>query len=119
MRNSVPQAVGPAKSRSETSLDGGCPVTLHDGIVREVLNLTLAAGSGRVVNHTGTQSDDDVVAGGGLGLDIVGEVVGVGACKGPAARDGVLSVDRVHLVDALLIIGVDNGRHVKVGGIGV
>lgn len=116
-RNSVAQAVGPAE-RSETSLQGRCPVTLDNGVVREVLDLALAGGI-RILDSTGAESDNDVVAGGGFGLDVIRQVVGVGACEGPAARDGVLGIDRVHLVDALLVIGVDNGRHVKVRGIGV
>lgn len=117
-RNSVPEAVGPAERRGETSLQRRCPVTLDDGVVREVLDLALA-GSLRVLDATGAEGDDDVVAGGRFGLDVVRQVVGVGACKAPAARDRLLGVDRVHLVDALLIVGLDNGRHVKVGGIRV
>lgn len=64
----------------------------------------------------GTEGDDDVVAGGGLGLDVVRVVVSVGAGKGHTARDGSLGIGRVHLVDAGLVLRVDDGGDIKVSG---
>ena len=52
---------------------------------------------------------------GGLGLDVVGEVVGKVAREDDAARDGLLLAGGPHLLDVVLVIGVDDGRDVKVG----
>lgn len=50
-----------------------------------------------------------------LGLDIIREVVGVVAREVLAARDGLLGLGRVHRLDAVLVVGIDNGRDVEVG----
>lgn len=55
---------------------------------------------------------------GSLGLHSIGPVVGVVAGKLVAARDGRLSVGRVHLEDVGGVVRVDNGRDVKVGEVG-
>lgn len=65
---------------------------------------------------SGTEGNDNGAAGGGLGLNIVGIVVSVVAGEGHAARDGGLGVSRVHLVDTSLVLRVDDGGDIKVGG---
>lgn len=49
-----------------------------------------------------------------LGLDIIGEVVGVVAREVLAARHGLLGVGRPHLLDAVLVVGVNDGRDIEV-----
>lgn len=61
------------------------------------------------------KSGDDVVLLGGFGLDVVGEVVGIVAGEDFTARHGALGLSRVHLLDAVLIVGVDNGGDVEEG----
>lgn len=48
------------------------------------------------------------------GLDVVGKVVGKVAREGDTARDGLLLIGRPHLLDVVLVIGIDNGRDVEV-----
>jgi len=50
-----------------------------------------------------------------LGLDIIREVVGVVAREALAAGHGLLGVGRVHLLDAVLVVGVNDSRDVEVG----
>lgn len=105
---------GPAEGRSETSLDDRLEVGIGDSLTREVLAVTcLDLGHGQ---GPGTEGDDDVVAGGGLGLDVVRVVVGVAAREALAAGDGRLRVRGVHLVNTRVVVRVDDRRNVKVGG---
>lgn len=88
----------------------------------QVAGHVLAVGSrvdvalGSRVGAAAAQGDDDVGLVGDLGLDVVGQVVGVVAGEGVAARDGgVGGFSRVHEHDVVGVGGVDNGGHVKVG----
>lgn len=56
-----------------------------------------------------------MVLSGDLGLDVIREVVGIVAREDDAARHGEVRVGRVHLLDAVLVVGVDDGRDVEVG----
>lgn len=58
--------------------------------------------------------DDDVLLMGNLGLDIIREVVGIVAREDHAARHGRLGVGREHLLDVVLVLGLDDGRDVEV-----
>lgn len=88
----------------------------------QVAGHVLAVGSsvdvalgGRVGAAT-AQSDDDVGLLSDLGLDIVGQVVGVVAGEGVAARDGgVGGISGVHQHDVVGVGRVDNGRDIEVG----
>lgn len=61
------------------------------------------------------ESGDEVRLVGNLGLDIVGEVVGVVARKYRAARHGRLAASGIHLLDIVLVVGVDDGGDIEVG----
>lgn len=50
-----------------------------------------------------------------LGLNIVRQVVSVVAREDDAARHGRVGLGRVHLLDVVLVAGVDDGRDVEVG----
>lgn len=50
-----------------------------------------------------------------LGLDVIREVVGVVARERVATGLGLLGVNGPHLLDVVLVVGVDDGRDVKVG----
>jgi hypothetical protein len=63
-----------------------------------------------------TESGDEVVLFSDLGLDVIREVVGVVAGEHLAARHGGLRVGRVHLLDVGLVVGINDGRDVEVGG---
>lgn len=78
-------------------------------------NITLAGGR----DVSGTKGDNNGAAGSGLGLDVIGQVVGIGASEAHAAGHWALSVRGVHLVDASLVIRVDDGGDVKVSGASV
>ena len=62
-----------------------------------------------------TKSGDDVGLISDLGLDVVGKVVGVVAREFLATRHGGLGLGRPHLLDAVLVIGIDNGGDIEVG----
>jgi hypothetical protein len=62
-----------------------------------------------------TESGDDVGLVSNLGLDIIGQVVGVVAREVLAARHGLLGVSGPHLLDAVLVVGVNDGRDIEVG----
>lgn len=62
-----------------------------------------------------TKGGDDVVLVSDLGLDIIGKVVGVVARERLAARHGLLGVGRPHLLDAVLVVRVNDGRDIEVG----
>lgn len=72
----------------------------------------LASGKGA---GAAAESADNLNLVGDLGLDIVGQVVGVVAGEGLAARGGRLGADGPHLLDAVVIAGINNGRDIKVG----
>lgn len=61
-----------------------------------------------------TEEADQLVGGGDLGLDVVPLVVGVGAREGLAARDGGVSVKREHLLDAVVVVWVDDSADIEV-----
>jgi hypothetical protein len=63
----------------------------------------------------GAKGLDEVDLGSDLGLDVVRKVVGVVAGEDLAARHGALGVGGPHLLDVVVIAGVDNGGDVKVG----
>lgn len=67
------------------------------------------------VAGTGTKGGDDVSLLSDLGLDIVRQPVDVVAGKDLAARHGSESAGGPHLLDVVVIVGVDNGRDIKVG----
>lgn len=50
-----------------------------------------------------------------LGLDIIRQVVGVVAREALATRGGLLGFGRVHELDAVLVVGINNGRDIEVG----
>lgn len=50
-----------------------------------------------------------------LGLDIIREVVGIVAGENLAARHRGLRGSAPHLLDVVLVIGVDDGRNIEVG----
>lgn len=52
---------------------------------------------------------------GDLGLDVIREPVGVVAGEDLAAGHGLAGVGGPHLLDVVMVGGVDNGRDVKVG----
>lgn len=58
---------------------------------------------------------DELLLLGSLGLDVVRQVVGVVAREVDAARHGLQGLGREHLLDVVLVVGVDNGGDVKVG----
>jgi hypothetical protein len=62
-----------------------------------------------------TEDGDDVVLLSDLGLNVIGEVVGVVAGEVVTAGHGALGLGRVHDLDVGLIIGVNDGGDVKVG----
>lgn len=84
-----------------------------ESLTRVIFDSVTLAGYGHV---SGTEGDDDVAAGGGLGLDVIREVVGVGAGECHAAGHRSFGVGRVHLVDASRVLRVDDGRDIEVGG---
>lgn len=89
---------------------------VSESLARVVLaNVTLAG----CRDVSGTKGDNNGAAGSGLGLDVIGQVVGIGASEAHAAGHGALSVCRVHLVDASLVIRVDDGGDIKVSGASV
>ena len=72
-------------------------------------------GAAALVAQVAEEADEGVV-GGAEGGDVVGLVVGVGAGEGLAARQrGVAVLGEDHL-DAVDVVGVDDGRDVKVVG---
>lgn len=62
-----------------------------------------------------TQSGDEIGLLGGLGLDIIGVPVGVVARPDLAAGHGPLTLLGPHLLDVVVVIGVDDGGHIEVG----
>lgn len=58
---------------------------------------------------------DEVRLGGDLGLDVVPDVIGVIARERLAARGRRLGRGGVHLLDAVVVVGLDDGRDVEVG----
>jgi len=60
------------------------------------------------------KSDDDVVLGGDLGLNVVRKVVGIVAREDDTSRHGVERFGRVHLLDVALVVGVNDSRDVEV-----
>lgn len=91
-------------AKDEVTLDGG-------GLLD--LGVDVAGGDGgQTVLAEGA---DEVGLGGGLGLDVVGEVVGVVAQEVVAAGGGGLGGGRVHELDAVHVVGVDDGGDVEVG----
>lgn len=77
----------------------------------EWLRRTHSVEAGRAL----TKSGDDMGLLSDLGLDVVGKVVGVVAREFLAARHGGLGLGRPHLLDAVLVIGIDNGGDIEVG----
>lgn len=61
------------------------------------------------------KSADEVALLGSLSLDVIREVVGVVAGEVDTARHGLIGLSREHLLDVVLVVGVDNGRDVEVG----
>lgn len=61
------------------------------------------------------QGGDDVGLRGGLGLDVVGQPVSVVAWEDLATGHGLLRRLGPHLLDVVLVVGVDDGRDVEVG----
>lgn len=87
-----------------------------ESLTRVVLaNITLA----RCRDVSGTKGYDDGAAGSGLGLNVIGLVVGIGASEAHAAGHGALGVRGVHLVDASRVIRVHDGGDVKVSSASV
>ncbi|KAH6611234.1 hypothetical protein Trco_001254 [Trichoderma cornu-damae] len=68
-----------------------------------------------VANGAGAQSADEVALLGGLGLDIIRQVVGVVAREVDTSRHGLVGLGREDLLDVVLVVGVDNGGDVEVG----
>lgn len=56
-----------------------------------------------------------MVLSGDLGLDVVREVVGIVAGEDEAARHGPEGLGRVHLLDTVVVMGVNDGGDVEVG----
>jgi len=74
--------------------------------------LALGGGDG-VGDGVGSQSAGQVARLGGLGLNVVGQVVGGVAREDAAAGDGLVRVlGREHHVDSGVVVGVDNGGDV-------
>lgn len=82
----------------------------------DLVGITLGGGVGRLAAEGAVQ----LSLLGGDGLDVVGKVVGSVAGEDGATGheglggDGVLA-GRPHLVDTVQVLGVDNGRDIKVG----
>lgn len=94
------------------------PVGIGDSSTRvDALNIPSGQGKGSLVDDlvAGAQGSDKVGAGRGLGLDVIGQAVEGVAQEAGAAGHGGLGVDRVHHVNAAVVVLVDDGRHVKVG----
>lgn len=71
-------------------------------------------------NLSVADSNDEVGLLGRNRLDVVGRVVGGVAREDDASRDdglglGLLKASRVHLLDSVVVVGVHDGRDVKVG----
>lgn len=82
----------------------GDEVTAHPG---DGSTTTLSAG--------GAKEADKLAGVGAEGSDIVPLVVSVRARESLAARDGSVAVEREDLLDAIVVIWVDNRRDVEVG----
>ena len=63
----------------------------------------------------GAERGDQLGLGGDLGLDVVGKPVGVVAGEDLAARHGLLRLGGPHLLDVVVVLGIDNGGDVEVG----
>lgn len=88
----------------------------QDESAGDQLDLDVASdlGAGRV-----PEGADKILLGTGDGLDIVGVIVGRGTGEHRAARDshlllGSLLAGWVQLLDAVVVSGVHDGRHIKV-----
>lgn len=68
-----------------------------------------------VADRARAQSADEVRLHSSLGLDVIRQVIGVVAREVLAAGHGLIAGSREELLDVVLVVGVDNGRHVEVG----
>ena len=86
-----------------------------DQVAGKVVALGAVRALGRGGVAAAAEGDNDGGLLGGLGLDVVGQVVGVVAGEGLAARGRGLGLGRVHHVDTVVVSGVDDGRDIEVG----
>lgn len=61
------------------------------------------------------QGGDEIRLVSDLGLDVIGEPVAVVAGEDLAAGHGKLGADGPHLLDVVVVVGVDDGRDIEVG----
>ncbi len=66
-----------------------------------------------------SNEDDELGIGRGEGCNVVPLVVGVGAGEGLASGEGGVAVLGEDLLDAVSVIGVDDGRDIEVGSAAV